>query len=175
MNDKQKMLVLSVLNNKSQRVGKISDEEFLALYPSNCIHVNEFVSKVLSESYASMDAESVEFSLYIGFHFGFSNADEFILDQLLMSDFHCRHADVVRALVLIKASSNDTVDALFNCALKEFDYLSDDRDNGIYSLPFDCIHALAKIKTIYAGEKIKVLFECDNYEVRNKAMQLMDK
>ncbi|MDI4745944.1 hypothetical protein MJL33_30645, partial [Salmonella enterica subsp. enterica serovar Kentucky] len=49
-------------------------------------------------------------------------------------------------------------------ALTEFDYLSDDRDDGIYTLSWNCIYALAKIATPYAINKLKWL--CDDASSR---------
>ncbi|ELG4269574.1 hypothetical protein RN251_004438 [Salmonella enterica] len=175
MDSRQKKLVLSVINNKPIHEGKVSDEDFLAEFPSGCDNVSEFVTKLLIESCVSMDAQCVELSLYVGFHFGFSGADELILDKLLVCDFHYRHDEIVRALVLIGASTDETVDALSKCALTEFDYLSDDRDDGIYTLSWNCIYALAKIATPYAINKLKWLSECDIQEIKDKAVDVIKK
>lgn len=50
MNSEQKKLVLSVVNNKPLRAGKITDEEFLKLFPCNHRNVEDFIDDILKKS-----------------------------------------------------------------------------------------------------------------------------
>lgn len=172
MNSEQKNLVLSVVNNKPLRAGKITDEEFLKLFPCTQGNVEGFIDDILKNAHSSKDLKEVEYALYIGFHFGFTNKHENILIHLLSDDFHYKHDDVVRALVKIKAKSDDAVNALYNCALSEYDYLADDREDDIYMLAWNCIYALAKIGSKYASEKLKALSRNSIPKIKNKAVQV---
>ncbi|MDQ9206369.1 hypothetical protein QBS70_19875 [Cronobacter sakazakii] len=49
MNSEQKNLVLSVVNNKPLRAGKITDEEFLKLFPCTQGNVEDFVNDILKK------------------------------------------------------------------------------------------------------------------------------
>jgi hypothetical protein len=172
MNSEQKNLVLSVVNNKPLRSGKITDEEFLKLFPCAQGSVEDFIDDILKNAHSSTDLKEVEYALYIGFHFGFTNKHEDILIHLLGDDFHYKHDDVVRALVEIKAKSDDAVNALYNCALSEYDYLADDREDDNYMLTWNCIYALAKIGSEYAAEKLKLLSRNHIPEINSKAIQV---
>lgn len=172
MNSKQKNLVLSVVNNKPLRDGKITDEEFLKLFPCTQENVEDFTDDILKNAHSSKDLKEVEYALYIGFHFGFTRKHEDILIHLLGGDFHYKHDDVVRALAKIKTKSDDAVNALYNCALSEYDYLADDREDGNYMLAWNCIYALAKIGSKYAVEKLKALSRGSTPEIKSKAVQV---
>ncbi|MDF7760355.1 hypothetical protein PU683_12545 [Kosakonia cowanii] len=172
MNSKQKNLVLSVVNNKPLRDGKITDEEFLKLFPCTQENVENFIDDILKNAHSSKDLKEVEYALYIGFHFGFTRKHEDILIHLLGGDFHYKHDDVVRALAKIKTKSDDAVNALYNCALSEYDYLADDREDGNYMLAWNCIYALAKIGSKYAVEKLKALSRGSTPEIKSKAVQV---
>ncbi|EOC3070567.1 hypothetical protein ABUP50_003102 [Cronobacter malonaticus] len=172
MNSEQKNLVLSVVNNKPPRSGKITDEEFLKLFPCTQENVEEFVNAILRNAHSSKDLKEVEYALYIGFHFGFTSKHEDILIHLLGDDFHYKHDDVVRALVKIKAKSDNTVNVLYKCALSEYDYLADDREDGNYTLAWNCIYALVKIGSNYAIDKLKALSKNPISEIKKKAVQV---
>lgn len=172
MNSEQQNLVLSVVNNKPLRAGKITDEEFLKLFPCTQGNVEDFIDDILKNAHSSKDLKEVEYALYIGFHFGFTSKHEDILIHLLGDDFHYKHDDVVRALVKIKAKSDDAVNALYNCTLSEFDYLADDREDANYMLAWNCIYALAKIGSKYAAEKLKLLSRNPIAEINSKAIQV---
>lgn len=172
MNSEQKNLVLSVVNNQPLRAGKITDEEFLKLFPCTQENVEDFIDDILKNAHSSKDLKEVEYALYIGFHFGFTSKHEDILIHILGDDFHYKHDDVVRALVKIKAKSDDAVNALYNCALSEYDYLADEREDDNYMLAWNCIYALAKIGSKYAVEKLKALSRNSIPEIRNKAVQV---
>lgn len=49
MNSEQKNLVLSVVNNKPLRAGKITDEEFLKLFPCAQGSVEDFIDDILKK------------------------------------------------------------------------------------------------------------------------------
>ena len=173
MNSEQKKLVLSVVNNKPLRAGKITDEEFLKLFPCTHRNVEDFIDDILKNAHSSKDLKEVEYALYIGFHFGFTGKHEDILIHFLGDDFHYKHDDVVRALVKINAKSDDAVNALYNCALSEYDYLADDREDDNYMLTWNCIYALAKIGSHCALEKLKLLSHNAIPEIKDKAMQVI--
>ncbi|ELY3998983.1 hypothetical protein SMY30_003597 [Cronobacter sakazakii] len=172
MNSEQKKLVLSVVNNKPLRDGKITDEEFLKLFPCNQGNVEDFVNDILKNAHSSKDPKEVEYALYIGFHFGFTSKHEDILIHLLDDDFHYKHDDVVLALVKIKAKSDNAANALYKCALSEYDYLADDREDDNYTLAWNCIYALAKTGSNYAIEKLKELSKSSIPEIKSKAVQV---
>ncbi|EIZ8958162.1 hypothetical protein NUU98_18680 [Cronobacter sakazakii] len=172
MNSEQKKLVLSVVNNKPLRDGKITDEEFLKLFPCNQGNVEDFVNDILKNAHSSKDPKEVEYALYIGFHFGFTSKHEDILIHLLDDDFHYKHDDVVLALVKIKAKSDNAANALYKCALSEYDYLADHREDDNYTLAWNCIYALAKTGSNYAIEKLKELSKSSIPEIKSKAVQV---
>ncbi|EPT7055993.1 HEAT repeat domain-containing protein [Cronobacter sakazakii] len=172
MNSEQKNLVLSVVNNKPLRAGKITDEEFLKLFPCTQGNVEDFVNDILKNAHSSKDPKEVEYALYISFHFTFTSKHEDILIHLLDDDLHYKHEDVVRALVKIKAKSDNAVNVLYKCALSEYDYLADDREDGNYTLAWNCIYALVKIGSNYAIEKLKALSKNPIPEIKNKAVQV---
>lgn len=172
MNSEQKNLVLSVVNNKPLRAGKITDEEFLKLFPCTQANVEGFIDDILKNAHSSKDLKEVEYALYIGFHFGLTSKHKDILIHLLGDDFHDKHDDVVRVLVKIKAKSDDAVNALYNCALSEYDYLADDREDDNFMLAWNCIYALAKIGSKYAAEKLKLLSRSPIAEINSKAIQV---
>ncbi|ELQ6065151.1 hypothetical protein SM092_003654 [Cronobacter sakazakii] len=172
MNSEQKKLVLSVVNNKPLRDGKITDEEFLKLFPCNQGNVEDFVNDILKNAHSSKDPKEVEYALYIGFHFGFTSKHEDILIHLLDDYFHYKYDDVVLALVKIKAKSDNAANALYKCALSEYDYLADDREDDNYTLAWNCIYALAKIGSNYAIEKLKELSKNSIPEIKSKAVQV---
>ncbi|EMA8639668.1 hypothetical protein U5O47_003884 [Cronobacter malonaticus] len=172
MNSEQKKLVLSVINNKPLRAGKITDEEFLKLFPCTQGNIENFIDDILKNAHFSKDLKEVEYALYIGFHFGFTSKHEDILIHLLDDDFHYKHDDVVRALIKIKAKSDNAVNVLYKCALSEYDYLADDREDGNYTLAWNCIYALVKIGSNYAIEKLKALSKNPISEIKKKAVQV---
>ncbi|EOV8990406.1 HEAT repeat domain-containing protein [Cronobacter dublinensis] len=172
MNPEQKSLVLSVVNNKPLRAGKITDDEFLELFPCTQGNVEDFVNEILKNAHFSKDPKEVEYAIYIGFHFGFTCKHEDILIHLLDDHFHYKHDDVVLALVKIKAKSDNAVNALYNCALSEYDYLVDDREDDNYTLAWNCIYALAKIGSHYAIEKLKELSHNAIPQIKIKAIQV---
>ncbi|EPT7033290.1 HEAT repeat domain-containing protein [Cronobacter malonaticus] len=172
MNSEQKKLVLSVNNNKPLRAGKITDEEFLKLFPCTQGNIENFIDDILKNAHFSKDLKEVEYALYIGFHFGFTSKHEDILIHLLDDDFHYKHDDVVRALIKIKAKSDNAVNVLYKCALSEYDYLADDREDGNYTLAWNCIYALVKIGSNYAIEKLKALSKNPISEIKKKAVQV---
>ncbi|EKY3230867.1 HEAT repeat domain-containing protein [Cronobacter malonaticus] len=172
MNSEQKNLVLSVVNNKPHRAGKITDEEFLKLFPCTQGNVEDFIDDILKNAHFSKDLKEVEYALYIGFHFGFTSKHEDILIHLLDDDFHYKHDDVVRALIKIKAKSDNAVNVLYKCALSEYDYLADDREDGNYTLAWNCIYALVKIGSNYAIDKLKALSKNPISEIKKKAVQV---
>ncbi|EOI5727218.1 hypothetical protein ACMS09_000610 [Cronobacter malonaticus] len=172
MNSEQKNLVLSVVNNKPHRAGKITDEEFLKLFPCTQGNVEDFIDDILKNAHFSKDLKEVEYALYIGFHFGFTSKHEDILIHLLDDDFHYKHDDVVRSLIKIKAKSDNAVNVLYKCALSEYDYLADDREDGNYTLAWNCIYALVKIGSNYAIDKLKALSKNPISEIKKKAVQV---
>lgn len=74
---------------------------------------------------------------------------------------------------MLGSSSKETIEALFNCALSNFNYLRDDREDGIYTLSWNCMCALAKIASPDASDKLMQLSRCNVQEIKVKAIQIM--
>jgi len=150
-------LVLSVINNYPLRDGKIADENFIGKYTNFNKTLSQKIKEELEEALAKKDALSLELSLYVSFHFCFSNDDEEFLVSILNGTWHQKHDEILRAFVKMKACSDSVVDSIYHCAINEFDFLEDDKDDGIYTLSSSCIYALAKIGTEYAVKKLRIL------------------
>lgn len=169
----KKDLILSVINNKPLRPGKISDEEFLTRFLKDGESLDEEIFRGLNYSLRNKDAVSLELNLYLGFHFGFSVKNKDALASLLQEEWHEKHEDVLRALLALKVNDIKVVEAIYNCAITEFYYLSDDREDGIFTLASDCIYALAKIGTSDAVQKLKLLSDSKWGEIAEKAFNVM--
>ncbi|WP_039057814.1 hypothetical protein [Enterobacter sp. Bisph1] len=169
----KKDLILSVINNTPLRKGKITDEEFLRKFLNGPANINEAISRELNNSLVTKDPVSLELAMYLGFHFEFSENDVNTLASLMTENWHEKHADVLRALVGLKSHSSEVVDAIYHCAITDFDYLEDDREDGIFTLASDCIYALAKIGTPCAIDKLKLLMESRWEEVREQVDNVM--
>lgn len=167
-------LVLSVINNNPLREGKISDEDFIEKYTRLNKAISQKIKEELENSLLKKNAFTLELTLYVGFHFSFSIDDEEILVLILNGSWHQKHDEVLRALVKIKACSNSAVDSIYYCAINNFDYLEDDKDDGIYTLSSNCIYALAKIGTEYAVEKLYLLSKNGQQEISKKAKEVME-
>ncbi|CAI1872334.1 Uncharacterised protein [Serratia fonticola] len=170
---RQRKLIMAVLNNNSIKKGKISDEDFISQYPVENKSIHEFIQEKLGDALVTQSHNELEYILYLGFHFGFTIENVHILNELLNCKWHQKHEDIVRSLVLVKAKDKETIDSLAQCALAEFDYLSDDREDGNYSLTWSCIYALAKIGTPYAVEKLKIIACDDIIEIKDKVFEVM--
>ncbi|MGY5954953.1 hypothetical protein ACUY4R_003823 [Kosakonia sp. BK9b] len=171
----KRALVLSVLDNRPLREGKISDAAFFLLYPASKETVGTLIHDELRHAVETEDALALELTLYLGFHFHFSPPDSQALIPALTASWHQRHAEVVRALLTLKPRSESAVAAIYRCAATDHDYLCDDREDGIFSLATDCIYALAKIATPSAIAGLQALTESPWQPVAAKACHVMNK
>ena len=175
LSDKQKNLIMSVINNNPLRSGKISDNIFFREYPVKDGSIERLISSLINEALQEKDAVGVEYAMYLGAHFGFSKEQKKLLILLLDSPDHRRHDDVVRALDLLKLKDDDVVDALYRGANSKFEYLKEDRADGNYMLNWNCIFSLAKIGNNYSIKKLENLLDCNVENIRAKVLVVMRK
>jgi len=115
------------------------------------------------------DAEQVEDALYECFVSGFSFDYVPALIELLGKSWHNRHEDVVSVLQRLKDPR--AVDALYNEAHSEYEYLNYD---DCYGLARKCTWALADIGTPEAKEKLQKLVQESNQMIAEYAQKRLN-
>jgi hypothetical protein len=121
--------------------------------------------ELLERACAERNATDVEYTLVIGFSFGFSSAHLDALMRLADADWHHRHEDVVSALD--KLRDRRAVDILYRSALKRHEYLAFD---DARALAVKAIWALGKLSDAAADEKLRLLAQSDEIILREQAM-----
>ena len=167
----------------------IFNYEIFDLYFSNKISFDELYKKLIGiynvsddgllneflVSYDSKDPKKTDYLVYALFVLNeeiknFDNAKYLkILNELIISDWHYKHEDIVRLLEMI--DSYESLDYLYKAIYLKLDYLSWD-DN--YSFKKKCIYAISKIgkqNALNYLEKIsfddnKILCECANEQIK---------
>lgn len=115
------------------------------------------------------DAEQVEDALYENFSSGFTSEYVPALIELLGKPWHYRHEDVVSILQGLKDPRS--VDALYNEAHSEYEYLNYD---DCYGLARKCTWALADIGTPEAKTKLQQLAQENNQIVADYAQKRLN-
>ncbi|SFM67658.1 hypothetical protein SAMN05428949_0400 [Chitinophaga sp. YR627] len=139
---------------KSLVLNEITKETFLAHYPIDLSVEDRYILHVLQSSYQNRDEDALEYGLMLLPLDNFTESTKYveILNKLIQADWHKMHEDI--ASLLNGINSPESVDALFNAAVVQYDYLSYD---DTYQLARKCIKALAAIANMEAIERIKEL------------------
>ena len=136
---------------------KISFQDFLERYPSNPKTDKNHVNDLLRGTLANHDAVEVEAAIVLGTAFGFTRCCMPLLATLLKEGWHHSHEDI--ALVFQDLKDPTGINALYDAALAQYDYLSYD---DCYALAVKCCWALGGINTIEADEKLRALAKSDS-------------
>ena len=146
-------------------MGSISIDYFFLNYPMDLGMEKDYILSVLNQAYQERNSDDVEYALLLGFTISFFTEDFVdILCKLIREGWHYKHEDIV--LILQELKSPESIDAIYDTALRKFDYLSYDDS---YALARRCIHALGDINTEYSIEKLKLLASSEILIIREKA------
>lgn len=144
---------------------------------NNLTNVGRFVVKrsmndnlrKLCNAVERQDAEQVDIALSRCFKSDLSTEFVPALIELLGKPWHYRHEDIVSILQSLKDSR--AVDALYNEAHSEYEYLDYDNCRG---LARKCVWALADIGTVEAKAKLQKLAQKNNQIVAEYAQKRLD-
>ena len=125
--------------------------------------------KQLYNAIEAKDAEQIDIALDKCFGSNFSGEYIPALIELLGKTWHYRHEDIVRVLQQLKDSR--AVDALYNEAHSEYEYLNYD---DCYGLARKCTWALADIGTPEAKAKLQQLVQENNQFVAEYAQKRLN-
>jgi hypothetical protein len=156
--DREQRLILDLL------VGRVSDSDFRRQFPMRPEQAAEFVLGMLTRALRERDPVGVEFGLYLGHRFGFSDQHLEILCLLACVKWHERHEDVVDALAKLK--SPRCVDVLYCAALTGHAYRQYDETE---SLGVKCIYVLEAIQTRDATVRLGALLHSGNQVLERQA------
>lgn len=133
MNDQERSLVVAMATQV------LPPAEFLKQFRA-AIDGRKLCRELLAEAIESRSAEDVEWSLLVGFAFGFTNEHLPLLIELAFAEWHERHEDAVSALGDL--NSREAVDALLHSARHIPKYLKFDESRA---LAVKAIWALGRI------------------------------
>jgi hypothetical protein len=122
MNDKERNLVVAMATKD------LPPAEFLRQFRA-ATDGQKLCREILAEAIESRSAEDVEWSLLVGFTFGFTNEHMPLLIELAFADWHERHEDVVSALGDL--NSREAVNALLYSTRHIPDYLDFDESRAL--------------------------------------------
>ncbi|MCB0776331.1 MAG: hypothetical protein KDB99_08420 [Chitinophagaceae bacterium] len=160
--DLKDRLLIRKFNEKS-----ISEIEFRKTFSVDLRLNQDFILSNLYLALKEEDPELLDYTLALFFFDpGFMNSEKYVhvLSRILDCEWHFRHEDIIALLEGTK--SIECVEILYNTALRNFKYLEYD---NTYSLARKCIHALGRIKTKEATEKLEILARSDNSIIKEKA------
>ncbi len=145
----------------------LDKEKFLERY-SGVVELNiDYCMNLFNEAIQTKDAEMVEEAMLLTMFLNYFSAKfSNVLCKLLQEDWHYKHEDI--AMTLKEINDSSTVDCLFRAAQLKFNYLDYD---DTYQFARKCIKALSRIDNNEAIEKLKVLAENDNIEIREYAIK----
>jgi hypothetical protein len=148
-------------------INKISEQEFIERFPVNIKGNSDYVEELLNNAHDDKNSDDVDYALMIAYKFNLITEKYIdVLCKLLGSDWHYKHEDIARGLQ--KLRSEKAVEVLYKTALTKFEYL--DYDNS-YSLARKCMWALGDIHTDKAIEKLKLLAESEDKEIKEYAIE----
>lgn len=147
---------------------KISKEEFIKSYDHDLSQEGDYILSLLHNAYEQQKAEDIEYGLMLLplDDFWKSNKYVSILNKLLVVSWHFNHEDIAALLQGIKSA--ESVNALYEGAMKNYDYLDYDET---YQLARKCIKALADIGNSVAVDKLNLLAESDTPAIRQYAQK----
>ncbi|WP_437676274.1 hypothetical protein [Sorangium sp. So ce131] len=136
VDERQQRLILDLARDK------ITAAEFGRAFPAAPHELGGLGLRMLQDALRQEDPVGVEFGLYLGYCFGFSDSYVDVLSRLAEEGWHQRHEDVVGALEKLRLPG--TVDVLRRTALVRHGYLEYDESRA---LGVKCLWALGKIGT----------------------------
>lgn len=141
--------------------GKIDKEEFLRSYFESGLTNEKDLISLFQKGIANKDLDVIEEVLVL-LSIGSFNLNLFVSDlcNLLLTDWHYKHEDIVMLLKEIKDSS--TVDCLYKAAELYFEYLDYD---DTYQLARKCIKVLSAIGNENAISKLWLLSKSEIPEI----------
>ena len=164
MTDKEKDLIIKLASKK------ITVDEFEKhfLHPHDSTAVLDFLDKASNHK----NSDDLYYAFLLGFSFkAFNSSYVELLNKLIVEDWHNKHEDIADLLKVLK--SPKSIEALYQTALKKFEYLS--YDNSV-PLASKCAYALFFIHTAEAKEKLHLLSKtAEHEEVREDASNLSRK
>lgn len=161
MNDNERKLILEL------GLDKITEDEFTEKFSVDIRSNPDYVEKLLICAYNEKNADDVEYSLTVAYKFNLITERYVdILCKLLESSWHYRHEDIAKILQSMKSPSS--IEYLYRTALTKFEYL--EYDNS-YALARKCMWALGDIGTDKAIERLKLLANSEDEELRGYAIE----
>ncbi|MCL2152984.1 MAG: adaptin domain-containing protein [Oscillospiraceae bacterium] len=146
-------------------------KKFLMEFTVDVTAKPDYVLELLEVAYNEKNAEDVEWSMNIAGMFDLFSKDYLeILLKLLGEDWHYKHEDIVSVFQQFKIP--ESVDILYETALKRFNYLEYDE---FFALAVKCIWALGEIGTEKAKEKLKLLAQSDNEIIKDNALRQLER
>jgi PBS lyase HEAT-like repeat len=137
--------------------GRVSEKAFCESLSTNVEDVPGIGLQLLRKASDEHDADGVEFGLYLGHRFGFTEGHLPILLHLAGEDWHTQHENVVDGLARLRAPSS--IATLYRTALARLDYLDYDE---AFALGVKCIWALGSINSEEAVARLEDLLSCGN-------------
>lgn len=109
--------------------------------------------------------------LFLIFHFNLLDEKmDDILNQLLMCDWHMQHENI--AMLLQRLKSPSSIEALYETAIKEYEYLEYDE---AHALAVKCIWALGDIGTELAKQKLQLLLNSNIPVIKENAQKQLNR
>lgn len=159
MNDSEKNLI------RNLTLKKITKENFLKEFSFNPTQDKEYLKKLLRSAYKNKKVDDIYYLLNLASIFElFDQSYVDILCNLLLCDWHFKHEDIARRLQKLK--SPKSIEALYQTSTTKFEYLNHDNS---YSLARKCMFALGDINTDESVEKLKLLSQSDDEEIKSYA------
>lgn len=150
-------------------LAEISKEQFLEI--NDISDIGAEIKERLDQAYRCHDAKLVDEFIYLIFVFQIfdvTNVD--ILNELLISDWHCKHEDI--ALLLEKISSLKSMEYLYDAIKLNLNYLSWDEN---YSFEVKCVRGIYYIGREKSRPYLEQLCQHDNDVIREMAKRQINK
>jgi hypothetical protein len=119
----------------------ISISEFSAYFKKGTFSVSNFVLAKFETALNHKDAVQIEFLVIVAKMDGLSKKYSAIFCELLPLGWHYKHEDIIMALDDIK--DPDTVECIFNTAIKKYEYLDYDENYSLAKNVFGHLLRLA--------------------------------
>jgi hypothetical protein len=142
---------------------EISKEEFLRRFPT-AVEDSKLALGLLEKAYKEENDEDLEWTLIVGFSFGFAPKHADLLCKLVEADWHHSHENIVSALTDLR--SFKAVGPLEKTAYAHYDYLDYDE---CFGLARKCVWALADIGTAEAHQALTRISRCENLVIAGYA------
>ena len=150
-------------------LGEISKEQFLEI--NEISNISNSITNGLFEAYQSKNANMVEEFIYLTFVYEFFDEKiVYVVNRLLVSDWHYKHEDIT--CILQKISSCESIKFLYNAIELQPQYLAWD-DN--YAFEVKCVRAIYYIGKEKAFPYLEKLCRHPNDVIREIAQRQIKK